>query len=74
MAHVFAKTNSFCLGIALMAQCTPLVADKPQVRQFLVTHLTTETTRMPVGIHGFDHSTNHKLSCKRKSVNQLQVT
>jgi hypothetical protein len=74
MAHIFAKTNSFCLGIALVAQCTSLVADKTQVCQFLITHFTTETTRMPVGIHGLDHSTNYKLSCKRKSVKQLQVT
>jgi len=53
-----------------MAQRSSLVTDEAQVGQFLVTHLTQETFRVPVGIHRFDHTPYNKLAYKKeRSIN-----
>jgi hypothetical protein len=62
MAHVFPQTGALHLRIALMAQCTILVPNKPRIGQFLGTQLTPETLRMPAGRHRLDHPTNDKFS------------
>ena len=42
------------LSIALMAECSALVLDEAQVCQLLVTHLATETLRVPGLTQGLD--------------------
>ena len=62
MAHISSSTLSFDLGVAVSAESSSLVLDEPQISQFLVTHLTGETLRVPRGHHGFDDSPDDELA------------
>lgn len=49
------------LQVTWMAQGSPTILDKSSIRQLTVTQLTQEALWMPVVIHSFDYTPNHKL-------------
>lgn len=54
LARIFPDLGCLDARIASVAQSSIVVANEPGVRQLFRTQLTTETFRMPTGLHGFD--------------------
>jgi len=62
LAHVFAQSGCFHLGIAIVAQGPALVLDEAEVRQFFMTHLTCEAVGVPGHLHGLNNSSYDELA------------
>jgi len=62
LTHVLPRSRGFHLSIALMAQSSALVLHEAQVGQLLVTHLATETLRVPGRSHRLDDSSDDELA------------
>lgn len=62
MAHVVEQSIGLNTRVTGVAQCAPTVFNKACICQFYITFLTTEARWMPVGVHRFDHATNHKFA------------
>jgi len=65
LTHVLPCSGGFHLSIALVTECPALVLDEAQVGQLLVTHLATETLRVPGGSHRLDDSSNDEFAAFR---------
>lgn len=62
VANVFAQTDCFDPGIAIMAQCPILVSNKSTIGQFFRAHFTAEALRMPIGCHRLDYTSDDKFT------------
>jgi len=62
LTHVLPHTCRFYLCITFMTESSSLILDEAKICQFLVTHLTTETLRMPSGSHRLDDPSNDEFS------------
>jgi len=62
LTHVLPSSGGFHLSVTLVAQSSALVLHEAQVCQLLVTHLATETLRVPGRSHGLDDSSDDELA------------
>merc|ERR1712122_84139 len=62
LTHVLPHTCRFYLCITFMTESSSLILDEAKICQFLVTHLATETLRMPSGSHRLDDPSNDEFS------------
>lgn len=61
ITNIFPTGCSFFTSIALMTQRSPGILDETLVRKCCVADLTAKTFRMPIVVHGLDHTANDKI-------------
>jgi len=61
LTHVLPLTSRFYLGITFMTESSALILDEAKICQFLMTHLTTETLRVPSRSHRLDDPSDDEL-------------
>lgn len=62
LTNITSRNLSPSCCITFMAKGTILITDETTIGQFLGTHLTPETLRMPTGGHRLNHSTDDKFT------------
>lgn len=62
VAHIFAQTDCFHPGIAVVAQCTILIPDESTIGQFLGAQFAAEALRMPIGCHRLDDTSDDEFA------------
>lgn len=75
LARIFSNLGCFDARIASVAQSSVVVANEPGVRQLLRAKLTTETFRMPTGLHGFDDTPDDDVAAfvAKRSVENSEI-